>query len=92
MRNILSAMATTADSTRVTKASLALHRKFESRHGYAAEVSRRTRISPSRLSRIADGILFPRADEGAALVAEGIPIAWWRVPATNRVKRSKPAA
>ena len=82
-----------ADSPRETKASLALRRKFESRHGYAADVSRRTKISPSRLYRFSKSLLFPRADEGAALVAEGIPIQWWRVPAPgHQPKRPKSRA
>ncbi len=83
-----------ADAPRVTKASLALRRKFDARRGYAAEVARKLGVSSSRVYRIAAGELFPRADEGALLVSEGIPIAWWRVPAVARptMKRPKPAA
>ncbi len=87
-------MSKAADTPRVTKASLALRRKFDARRGYAAALAKKLEVSASRMYRIAGGELLPRADEGAFLVGEGIPIAWWRVPAvpTNRPKRPKSAA
>lgn len=62
---------------RVTKASLALRKRFETR-GRQRDCAAETGIGQSRLSRIADGELFPRADEGAALQrSDGILIDWW---------------
>lgn len=72
-----------ADAPRQTRASVALFRKLSdpssgrARHGEMKKCSERTGIERSRLSRIAAGKLFPRADEGARLVEEGIPIHWW---------------
>lgn len=68
---------TAADTPRETRASRVLAEKLSVRHGAQKECSLRTRIPQSRLSRIASGKLFPRADEGARLVEEGIPIHWW---------------
>lgn len=72
-----------ADAPRKTRASSALSRKLGVRHGEQKDCSTRTKIPQSRLSRIADGKLFPRADEGARLVEEGIPIHWWDEPAPD---------
>ena len=77
-------MTHAADAPRQTRASVALSRKLgdastggRARHGETKKCSERTSIERSRLSRIAAGKAFPRADEGARLVEEGIPIHWW---------------
>jgi hypothetical protein len=69
-----------ADTPRETRASRALSAKLSAKHGEQGLCSRRTKIPQSRLSRIAAGKLFPRADEGARFVEEGIPIHWWDEP------------
>ncbi len=69
-----------ADTPRESRGSRALARKFEAERGEQAEMSRRRGIHAVRLSRIADGKAVPRADEGARLVEEGIPIHWWDEP------------
>jgi hypothetical protein len=69
-----------ANRPRRSKGSAALAEKFEAEYGAAAECSKRLRISPVRLSRIAAGKSLPLADEGARLVHLGIPIHWWDEP------------
>lgn len=66
-----------ADTPRKTRASEALRSKFEARHGAQKDCHLRTKIPQNRLSRIADGKAFPRADEGSRLEQEGIPVHWW---------------
>lgn len=82
-----------ADTPRKTRGSEALARKFGARHGEQKDCFERTKIPQSRLSRIADGKAFPRADEGARLVEEGIPIHWWNEdPLPESDKSADPAA
>lgn len=91
-------MAIAADAPRQTRASEALFRRLGGdprtrriRHGEIKKCSERTRIERSRLSRIANGKTFPRADEGSRLVEEGIPIHWWDEPPADETQPADPA-
>lgn len=94
--NIRRGVTAAVDAPRQTRASQALFRKLGGsadrlRHGELKECAGRTSISRSRLSRIAAGKAFPRADEGARLVEEGIPIHWWNEdPLDNQAQTPKP--
>ena len=73
---------------RVTRASEALAKKFETR-GQQKQMSEATRIGQSRLNRLANGILFPRADEAVRIAeAGGPPVEWW----DTRLEQTDPDA
>jgi hypothetical protein len=77
-------MDRSADTPRQTRGSFALAEKFwPKRSGAQKDCSERTKIAQHRLSKIASSEAFPRADEGARLVEEGIPIHWWNEPPTE---------
>ena len=62
---------------RVTKASVELSKRFELR-GRQRDCSQESGIGQSKLSRLATGELFPRADEAVSLqTSDGIPVEWW---------------
>ena len=67
---------------RVTRASLALSARCSQRHGAQRDVARAASIPQPRLSRLASGRLFPRADEAVRLArAADVPVEWWDEPA-----------
>ena len=68
---------------RVTRASLALYARCSQRHGAQMEVARAASIAQPRLSRLASGWLFPRADEAVRLArVADVPVEWWDEPAS----------
>lgn len=82
-------MTRSVDSPHETKASRALSEKFgEKRSGLQKRCSERTGIEQSRLSKIAGGKAFPRADEAAKLEEEGIPVIWWTLPVEPKRRAS----
>lgn len=77
---------------RVTRASVALSKRFDV-HGEQKACSARTGIAQPRLSRIAKGELFPRADEGHRFEdTEEIPVAWWAEPPESVSERDSQSA
>ncbi len=66
-----------------TKASTRLVELFKDKRSGAQKIcSARTGIDQSRLSKMASGKAFPRADEAVEIErAAGIPVSWWAEPA-----------